>query len=131
VPISAELHRILEEHIALGYSGERYLIRPPQEDRPLLWTALARRVRRAFTDAGLRYGMGADGLTAHSLRHTFASWLVQRDVQMLKVSQLMGDTVAEVEKSYAHLLPGDLTAAVRVLDEVLDAANAGRLSSET
>ena len=64
----------------------------------------------------LLYGRDrGDGATFHTLRHTFASWLVQKDVQLMKVAKLMGDNTEVVEKTYAHLMPKDLRRAVNLL----------------
>jgi integrase len=45
--------------------------------------------------------------TAHVMRHTFASLLVQAGVSIFKVARWMGDGVEVVEKHYAHLAPQD------------------------
>lgn len=118
IRIGAELHRILEDHIARGFSGARYLITTPGRDRPINPGTAIRWTQIAFEAAGIPYGRAGESLTLHSLRHTFASWLVQRDVQLKKVALLMGDTVAAVEKTYSHLLPTDLDRAVDLLDEI-------------
>ena len=46
-------------------------------------------------------------VTAHVMRHTFASLLVQAGVSIFKVARWMGDGVEVVEKHYAHLAPQD------------------------
>ena len=46
-------------------------------------------------------------VTAHVMRHTFASLLVQAGVSIYKVARWMGDGVEVVEKHYAHLAPQD------------------------
>lgn len=121
IPICDELHAILTAHVRDGYAGARYLVRTADEDRPVSASYLAGRVQKACERVGIRWGMKGDGITTHSLRHTFASWLAQRDVQLLKVAQLMGDTVEVVAGFYAHLLPGDLDKAVALLDEIVRA----------
>jgi integrase len=45
--------------------------------------------------------------TAHVMRHTFASLLVQAGVSIFKVARWMGDGVEVVEKHYARLAPQD------------------------
>lgn len=116
--IGDELHRTLLEHIDKGFAGGRYLIRTPRQDRPVHPSTLALWTQTAFEAAGIVYGRTGDGLTYHSLRHTFASWLVQRDVQLKKVAMLLGDTAAMVERVYGHLLPTDLDRAVDLLDSI-------------
>lgn len=132
IPISDELHAIIQDHVRTGYAGERYLIRPPLKDQPMTYAQLRARVRSSFEAAGIKYGATeGDGLTAHSLRHTFASWLVQRDVQLLKVALLMGDRAEEIERTYAHLMPKDLARAVAVQDRILREAKETATSSES
>lgn len=46
-------------------------------------------------------------VTAHVMRHTFASLLVQSGVSVFKVAKWLGDGVEVVEKHYAHLMKAD------------------------
>lgn len=48
----------------------------------------------------------------YSLRHTYASWLVQKGVDLYTVAALLGHSTIEVTKRYAHLSPDNLRAAV-------------------
>lgn len=120
VPISDELYRILSEHVRLGFAGDRYVIRLPGKDQPLSLSAQLKWTRAAFEAAGIKYGRGGDALTFHSLRHTFASWLAQADVQVQKIAMLLGDTVEMVTEVYAHLLPSDLSRAVQAIDAAVE-----------
>lgn len=118
VPMSAELLAVLKDHVRLGFAGE-YLIQLPGRDVPLNTVTLSRWFKAGLERAGLVYGREASGITMHSLRHTFASWLAQRDVQLLKIARLLGDTVEIVASYYAHLLPQDLDRAVTIIDDVV------------
>lgn len=118
IRISDQLLEILDRHVALGYAGDRYLIRTLGQDRPVGPGTVARWTEAAFTAAGIPYGRTGEALTYHSLRHTFASWLVQRDTQLKKIAMLMGDTVLTVERTYAHLLPSDLDNAVDLVSAI-------------
>jgi site-specific recombinase XerD len=55
-------------------------------------------------------------LNFHSLRHTFASWLVQRGVSIYIVSKLLGHADIKTTEIYAHLRSDDLRNAVETLD---------------
>ncbi len=55
-------------------------------------------------------------LNFHSLRHTFASWLVQKGVSIYEVSKLLGHADIKTTQIYAHLRSDDLRNAVERLD---------------
>lgn len=107
IPIFPELRRILAEHRE-RYAGERYFIRPAGSDRPVSYTYAKQWTEAAFARAGLRYGREGEGLTYHSLRHSFASWLVREGWSSSLVARWLGNTAREVERTYAHLAPSDL-----------------------
>ena len=46
-----------------------------------------------------------DGIHFHSLRHTFASWLVMGGMDLYKVKELLGHASIETTMRYAHLAP--------------------------
>lgn len=118
VPVGPALRALIEEHIQY-YAGERYLIRSTAGDWPTNPRTADEWVAYDFPRAGLLHGRGGDGLTLHSLRHTFASWLVQMDAPTLKVAKLLGDTVDMVERVYGHLSPTDLVATAGLIDTKL------------
>ncbi len=53
----------------------------------------------------------------HTLRHTFASWLVQKGVDLYSVKELMGHADFKMTQRYSHLSPDGLRKATRVLFE--------------
>lgn len=55
-------------------------------------------------------------LTFHSLRHTFASWLVQKGCSIYEVSKLLGHSDIKVTEIYSHLKPENLRNAVDLLN---------------
>lgn len=57
--------------------------------------------------------VGLDGkLHFHSLRHTFASWLVQDGVSLYEVQRLLGHSNSKVTQMYSHLEPEKLHSTV-------------------
>ncbi len=49
----------------------------------------------------------------HSLRHTCASWLVQRGVSLPIVQAILGHSTIRVTQRYAHLAPDVMQAAMQ------------------
>lgn len=78
-------------------------------------------------------GFNADVLDArqkivfHSLRHTYASWLVEQGVDLYVVAELMGHETLAMTKRYAHLSPSHLHAAVKALEASLGKAKTGKV----
>jgi integrase len=68
---------------------------------------LSKSFKRCVIAAGLD-----DKLHFHSLRHTFATWLVQNGVGIYEVQKLMGHSTIAVTQVYAHLAPSELHSAV-------------------
>jgi site-specific recombinase XerD len=58
---------------------------------------------------------GIEGVTPHTLRHTFATHLARRGVPLLHIAQLLGDDPLTVSKRYAHHQPQDLISAVNAM----------------
>lgn len=56
----------------------------------------------------------------HTLRHTFASWLVQKGTPLYTVAELMGHTTLEMTRRYSHLSPDSLRKATMSLENSLD-----------
>lgn len=56
--------------------------------------------KEARRAAGLR-----EGLRFHSLRHTFASWLVMDGIPLSRIRNWMGHSTISVTEGYAHLSP--------------------------
>jgi integrase len=112
VPIAAPLRRILEAlprgiakvHVFRRYDGERF------SDRAL---------QRAFRVARKISGVRAE-LTPHSLRHTFASWLVMQGTPLRTVQELLGHADIRMTIRYAHLSPAHLAQAVSAIETLGD-----------
>lgn len=67
-------------------------------------------VKRSFATACRNAGL--KDVTLHTLRHTFASWLVQAGVPIYEVAKLMGHSSVSMTARYGHLAPGNLRSAV-------------------
>ena len=47
--------------------------------------------------------VGLEGVTFHTPRHTFASWLVMEGVRLFEVSQLLRHASIQMTERYAYL----------------------------
>jgi len=61
-----------------------------------------------------KYGKEINRITNHEFRHSHASYLISQRIPIERIAFRLGDTVAVVEKVYAHLFP-------KVEDEVIEA----------
>jgi site-specific recombinase XerD len=73
--------------------------------------------RKRFTRAV--DALGLQDVVIHTLRHTTASWLVMRGVDIYKVCKFMGHRDVKVTMIYAHLAPDSLAGIVNALDQML------------
>jgi integrase len=56
-------------------------------------------------------------VTFHTLRHTFASWLVEDGTDLFTVKELLGHADYKMTSRYSHIAADELRAAVRGLDK--------------
>jgi len=98
VPVPTHLRDRLWAHIAL--LGPDDPVFSPDGKHPWDDRNFANRVfDPAVTAAGIRRG------TAHDMRHTAASWLVQAGVDLYRVQALLGHESYRTTQRYAHLAP--------------------------
>lgn len=116
VPISSALRPYVEHHLAT-LADESYVFPGQERGTPRSERNLQYLFTRIVTDAGLEAGRTHPaGVTLHTLRHTFASWLVMAGADLLTVSRLMGhSSIKQVEQTYAHLSPQHRLGTVELL----------------
>lgn len=122
VPVHPELLPLLQEYAKEWGGHEVAFFVSPATGRPWTYTGFRNRMEADIEAAGMVYGAWTGkgrtlerdphGITPHTLRHTFGTWLAQQDVQLMKIALLMGDTEETVRKHYVHYVPTDLSAAL-------------------
>ena len=113
VPISARLLPVLKQMKAeargecvLDHGGE-------------VWASIQSLVVRAGLAERQPRGTGQSikgtGTSPHTLRHTAATHMARRGVPLYDIAGVLGNTLAMVEKVYAHHCPGRLRDAVNMI----------------
>ncbi|BET97624.1 hypothetical protein TCT1_25450 [Xenorhabdus sp. TCT-1] len=59
---------------------------------------------------------GIENFRFHDLRHTWASWLIQKGVQLSVLQEMGGWESIEMVRRYAHLTPSHLTEHAQQTD---------------
>ena len=80
---------------------------------------------RVIKDLGFNNGVtdSRQKLVFHSLRHTYASWLVESGVDLYTVKKLMGHSTIAMTERYSHLGNNTLQNAVKVFEGSLASRN--------
>ncbi|HET55572.1 MAG TPA: site-specific integrase [Ignavibacteria bacterium] len=106
LPLSISALRVLHKR-ELNKAGD--LVFTSQGERFKQWY-LCKRFREYITKAGL-----SPQLSFHSLRHTFASWLIQKGVPLYVVSKLLTHSDLRTTQIYSHLKQENLSESVNLL----------------
>lgn len=86
--------------------AETPLVFHTKDGRALRVIDISRKFRKVAEDAGI------EDFRFHDLRHTFASWAVQRGVDLYKLSKVLGHKGLQMTARYAHLRQDDLRGVV-------------------
>lgn len=114
IPLEPSLAAVFRAHLAT-YASEAWCFPAyDRDDRPMSRTGLTRAFQQIVGDAGLvTTPRDPATVTFHTLRHTFASWLVMEGVDLFTVAQLLGHaSIDQVQATYAHLSPDHRARAV-------------------
>jgi integrase len=108
IPLSETAMYLLQAKYGKDASEHVFLL----NGKPIFDGWLTHAFKKAVTDAKLEKG----GLHFHSLRHTFASWLVQDGVSLYEVQKLLGHSSSKVTEIYSHLQPEQMHSTVNRID---------------
>ena len=102
IPLTTRARTIIEERIARYGGGKLFRVR---------YETLQKRFLRVTEHLEM------SDVTLHTLRHTFASRLVQKGVPIQTVSKLLNHSTLQMTMRYAHLAPSNLVDAVKLLED--------------
>jgi site-specific recombinase XerD len=93
---------------------------------PLGHALAGRAVNRALERLLRKAGLSDRGITPHKLRHTFATQLIRRGVDVRTVQELLGHADLETTARYLHSDTRSKRAAVEQLSGLVGMAEASR-----
>lgn len=125
IPLTPDARNVLAAVLAIGVDAPERHVWPGRDPlRARSNAGCTQTITAAFKRAGIKAREG-DRLGWHTLRHTFASWLVLRGESLRVVQELLGHSTIRQTERYAHLAP-DAThhSAVASLDFAIMPASA-------
>lgn len=116
VPISKSLRPVLERAFT-ERAGDLVL-----DNKGEVWATVQSIVMRAGLAPKQKVASGAKpkatGISPHVFRHTAATHMARRGVPLWVIANVLGNTLAVVEKVYAKWQPGEMRAAVDKISNV-------------
>jgi site-specific recombinase XerD len=92
---------------------ERWLFPGTRPGKPMTTRQLNRLFHEAADAAGIK-----KGVTLHTLRHSFATHLLERQTHIRTIQALLGHTKPEPTTRYAHVATGMISAVESPLDQL-------------
>jgi integrase/recombinase XerD len=97
-----------------------YLYESPQSRKPYH----ERSLQLVVTQAMKRAGLEEKGYTSHTLRHSFATHMLDRGVDIHTIKELLGHSDMRTTLIYLHLTESKRSLLISPLDDLEDAASA-------
>ncbi|MEA1912488.1 MAG: site-specific integrase [candidate division WOR-3 bacterium] len=107
IPTNKEVKKLLKKR-----KKKNGLIFPSPSNKPYHPNVWRKKIKHYAKKAGI------ENVTLHTLRHTFASWLVMEKVDITTISKLMGHSDIKTTMIYAHLAPDYMRKAVNKLPKL-------------
>ena len=103
-------------------NGTAFKIISDNKNKKTFTMAAPKIFEQAVKESGLNDGIkdSRQKVVFHTLRHTFASWLVQAGVKLEVVSKLLGHSDLNMTMRYAHLAPSQAKSAVNLISQKLE-----------
>ncbi|MCU7495027.1 MAG: site-specific integrase [Ignavibacteria bacterium] len=109
IPLNQKVLEILERRI-LNVADHGTVF--SYQGQPIKQQFISHKFQKLIKKAGLN-----SKLNFHSLRHTFATWLLQRGASIYEVSKLLGHADIKTTEIYSHLSPNDLRGSTDLLND--------------
>lgn len=106
IPLNQKALEILERRISNAGLVFSY------QGNPIKQQFISHKFKKLVKKVGLN-----SKLNFHSLRHTFATWLLQRGASIYEVSKLLGHADIKTTEIYSHLSPNDLRGSTDLLND--------------
>jgi len=106
IPLGINALQILTERERTKRNNLVFNIEPNQKNQNKLSKAFKRYVYKANLNPNLKF---------HSLRHTFASWLIQRGAPIYEVSKLLGHSEIKTTEIYTHIRSEDMRNSINLI----------------
>lgn len=113
IPLTPQVCKLLRTYLAKS-DGNPHLF---HHDDGKQINQVSKKFREAVDSCNLNKNVSdrRNKIVFHSLRHTFASWLVQEGTQLQVVGRLLGHANLQMTMRYAHLAPDQGAKAVAKL----------------
>ncbi|TAL18539.1 site-specific integrase [bacterium] len=115
--LNSHIREVLEPRAA--QSGKGLVFKDENGERVGRISNVYRRVADELFNQGVTDHLQRVGF--HTLRHTFASWLVEDGQNLYAVKELMGHSDFKMTQRYSHLAPDGLREVARSLEGKLEA----------
>lgn len=118
----------IKEMLSGREEGSRdQLVFPGRKDKRAV--RISATFEKTVKDLGLNQGVTdpRQKVVFHTLRHTYASWLVQNGVNLYTVQKLLGHSTISQTERYSHLAPSTLQEAVKVLEKSIEDAKSRQM----
>lgn len=111
---------------ARGGPSERVFGTRKGEGRPQVSKTFLRTVNELKSNAGIEDRR--DRVCFHTLRHSYASWLVQSGVSLYEVKERLGHSTLTMTERYSHLAPDSAKATVGAMEAFLKQTHSKRIA---
>ena len=110
IPIHPKIKKILQAHLQICNQSKTSFIFYRKPGIKLNGEFISKQFKKAVRSAELN-----DNIHFHSLRHSFASALVQRGISLYAVKELLGHENIKTTQIYSHLQKNNLSQVVNLI----------------